>query len=186
MTGSDYGERRLILWDASYPKFESPVQLPHIIYWTPEGLIRKILFQKKAPTKHFWMTQKQLGQLDEGELVETWVGENATLDDIASDSDDNAEDDGENDMGEEDTFGMDDVRDEAGAAVAVTGVDKFGAQFAAEEYIAGGGTLVISLQVGWYYASCVYDAAAVAFCTHGRGCMCVEHPTADIRGLRVG
>lgn len=145
VTGSDYGERRLILWDATYPKFESPAQLPHMIYWTPEGLIRKILFKKTTPNQHFWLTQKQLGQLDQDEQVETWVGENATLDDVKSDSDENQEDD--DDMGEEDSFGRDDIKDQAGCAVSVTGVDKFGEQFAADEYIAGGGTLVISLQV---------------------------------------
>ena len=133
-----------MLWDATYPKFEKPVQLPHMIYWTPEGLIRKILFQKKTPDQHFWLTQKQLGQLDEDELVETWVGENATLDDVASESDENEEDD--DGMGEEDTFGLDDVKDDAGAAVTVTAIDKKGEQVVADEYIAGGGTLVISLQ----------------------------------------
>jgi hypothetical protein len=145
VTGSDYGERRLILWDATYPKFEVPAQLPHIIYWTPEGLIRKILFKKATPSQHFWLTQKQLGQLDQDVEVETWVGENATLADVKSDSEEGEGDD--DDMGEEDNFGKDDVRDDAGAVVAVTGVDKFGEQYAAEEYVAGGGTLVISLQV---------------------------------------
>lgn len=148
MTGSDYGERRLMLWDASFPHFNSPVQFPHYIYWTPDGLIKKILIRKDVPSKHFWMTQKQLALLDENEMVETWPGENATLEDIDSESDDsNNEDDGEGMDMNDDDFGKDDVREVAGATVLVTAVDNHGIQSAATEYIAGGGSLIITLQV---------------------------------------
>lgn len=148
ITGSDYGERRLMVWDASFPHFESPVQFPHMIFWTPDGLIKKILIKKQVPTKHFWMTQKQLGQLSEDELVETWVGENATLDDIDSESEESNKDDDEDGMDlNDDDFGKDDIREDAGATVLVTAVDKYGVQSVATEYIAGGGTLVITLQV---------------------------------------
>jgi hypothetical protein len=140
-----------MLWDASFPHFTSPIQFPHMIYWTPDGLIRKILIRKETPHTQFWMTQKQLGLLDEDEMVETWPGENATLDEIDSESEEEAEEgDGDGEDGldiNDDEFGKDDLREVDGATVLVTAVDKHGIQSTATEYVAGGGTLVITLQV---------------------------------------
>lgn len=136
-----------MLWDSSCPKFTHPVQFPHMIFWTPEGLIKKLLIRKLTPNHHFWLTQSQLGLLDATELVETWPGESATLEDIDSESE-GEEIDGDGDIPiDDDDFGKDDVKDEAGAAVMVTAIDAEGKQTVASEYIAGGGTLVISLQV---------------------------------------
>lgn len=138
-----------MLWDASFPHFNSPIQFPHMIYWTPDGLIRKILMRKDTPHTQFWMTQKQLGLLDEDEMVETWPGENATLDDIDSESEESGDGEDEEDGLDinDDDFGSDDIREVDGATVLVTAVDKHGVQSTATEYIAGGGTLVITLQV---------------------------------------
>jgi hypothetical protein len=141
-----------MLWDASFPHFKSPVQFPHLIFWTPDGLIQKILIKKDIPNKQFWMTQKQLSLLDENELVETWPGENITLDSIDSESEDSEEgrEDGDDDEGldlNDDYFGQDDIKEDGGATVLVTAVDKEGVQSTAKEYIAGGGTLIITLQV---------------------------------------
>jgi hypothetical protein len=138
-----------MLWDASFPHFDSPIQFPHMIYWTPDGLIRKILIRKDTPHTQFWMTQKQLGLLDEDEMVETWPGENATLDDIDSESEESGDGEDEEDGLDinDDDFGKDDLREVDGATVLVTAVDKHGTQSTATEYIAGGGTLVITLQV---------------------------------------
>ena len=50
----------------------------------------------------------------------------------------------------DDDFGKDDIREVAGATVLVTSVDKDGYQTVAKEYVAGGGTLVVTLQVCWF------------------------------------
>ena len=145
ISASDYGERRLMMWNARSPVYKDAVQLPHMIFWTEDGLIKKLLFCKDTPDKHFWLTMIQLGQLPEDELVMTWPGETDNGDDIESDSDSDAEDD-DGEFDEEDDFGKDDIREVKGATVGVIMVDKEGDKVEATEYIAGGGTLVITLQ----------------------------------------
>lgn len=123
ISGSDYGERRLMLWDARSPVFKEAAQLPHMLYWSEGGLIKKILFAKQTPDDHFWLTSAQLGQLPEEEMVTTWLGETDTGEDIDSDSDSDADDD-EDDYEEEDDFGKDDVRELKGATVGVIMLNK--------------------------------------------------------------
>jgi hypothetical protein len=41
ISGSDYGERKILVWNANMPTMADPKQFPHTIFWTPEGLIRK-------------------------------------------------------------------------------------------------------------------------------------------------
>ena len=41
-SGSDYGERRILLWDSQVPRFETPLQYPHMLFWSPEGLVTKV------------------------------------------------------------------------------------------------------------------------------------------------
>jgi hypothetical protein len=153
ISGSDYGERRLMIWDAQMPKYNSYVQLPHMIFWTPEGLIQKILIQQKVPEKEFWLSASQLSLLDEDETVTVWPGELTVVDDIDDESDEDIEKNDEADVPPPDLFGQDDVREVDGATVMVIAVAKNGEQMLATEYIAGGGTLVISIQVMWliYY-----------------------------------
>jgi hypothetical protein len=75
LSGSDYGERRLMLWDANMPRISEPVIFSHMIFWTPDGLIRKILVRQMSPTISFWLTQDQLELLGEDEKIELWPGE---------------------------------------------------------------------------------------------------------------
>ena len=45
VSGSDYGERKIIVWRADMPDAEEvPIQLPHMIYWTPVKLYIYCLF----------------------------------------------------------------------------------------------------------------------------------------------
>ena len=125
--------------------FKETTQLPHMVYWNEQGLITKILFHKQTPDEHFWLTNSQLGQLPDDELVMTWQGETDSGEDIESDSDSDAEDD-DAEFEEEDNFGKDDIREVKGATVGVIQMNKDNEKVEATEYIAGGGSLVITLQ----------------------------------------
>ena len=142
VSGSDYGERNILLWDASMPRFERPTQYPHQIFWTPEGLIRKILIRQKKPTPSFWLTGDQLQLLGEKAMVEAWAGEYEEIE-VDSDSD-NDEDDDDEDKVVEDQFGKDDVREFQGVSLQVLYTNKDGKTDAAVEYMPGG-TLSLSI-----------------------------------------
>ena len=129
------------MWDASMPHIEDPVQFAHMIFWTTDGLIKKILVRKFTPDDAFWLTEDQLDLLGEDAQIEVWPGELEP--DLVMDSDSEKDD---SDEEVEDTFGKDDVRDLDGAALGVIFTDKTGEQSEATEYIPGG-HLVITLQV---------------------------------------
>ncbi len=57
LSGSDYGERKLFVWDSMMPRFEIPEQYPNMIFWTPDGLIKRILIQKTIPDYLFWLNE---------------------------------------------------------------------------------------------------------------------------------
>jgi WD40 repeat protein len=134
VSGSDYGERKIMLWDASMPVFEKPTQYPHMLFWTPEGLIKKILIRGQPTTPFFWMTGEQLQIMGEKARIETWIGE---YDDIEVESESDSDDDGEDKI-MEDVFTKNDIREIAGATLNVYYVDKEGKRSLATEYMAGG------------------------------------------------
>lgn len=140
-----------MVWDTQMPRFNAYNQFPHMIYWSPEGLVKKILIQKNIPDKAFWLSANQMGLLSEGETITVWPGETAETNDIDSESDEEKQDEEEQAEDEVEQIGVDDVRELDGATVMVISVDKMNEQSLATEYIAGGSTLTISIQVCLFY-----------------------------------
>lgn len=95
VSGSDYGERKILLWDAKLPHFSEPSKFPHIIFWTPEGLIRKLLIKQANPRPTFWLAQHQLTWITSDNDMDIWKGENS--DDEFMDDNEEAEDHDEED-----------------------------------------------------------------------------------------
>ena len=121
ISGSDYGERKILLWDADMPKFERATQYPHLVFWTPDGLIKKILIRQLTPNLTFWLSADQVALLGEEAVLEMWPGE--LEDDIVdSDSDSDAGSDDE----KVDPFGKDDVKELNGAVMSVIYTDRQG------------------------------------------------------------
>lgn len=75
VSGSDYGERKILLWDARCPEMNNAKQFPHYIFWTPEGLIRKLLIRQGTPKPSFWLQRAQLGVIPDDRLIDFWPGE---------------------------------------------------------------------------------------------------------------
>ena len=79
LSASDFGERKLIIWDAAMPKIDdTPIQLPHMIFWSPNGLIRKILLRKATPHTAFWLSLAQSAELNDDDRAVPWTGEYVT------------------------------------------------------------------------------------------------------------
>ncbi|RYH11919.1 hypothetical protein EON65_38525 [archaeon] len=160
-SGSDYGERKILLWSAKMPDFHSPEQFPHIFFWTPEGLIKKIVIRKAVPKLSFWLQQTQMRLINDDDSFDVWPGE---VSDIEEDEDD--ESDTENDdhcdidsvfsKGKEEDYMKDDVRELKGITLKVTHVSAGGEQTEATEYNPGG-FLVVTVQV-WLFLSCSLSA----------------------------
>lgn len=87
LSGSDFGERKLVIWDAKYPVVDQPVQFSHMIFWTEDALIKKILFKVGPPTDQFWLNQNQLSLLPDDQDIEIWQGQQELDDPILTDSD---------------------------------------------------------------------------------------------------
>lgn len=108
VSGSDYGERKIIMWDAKMPLQRDPQLFPHILRWSPEGLIRKIFIRKTVPKPNFWLAQHQLHWINDSEL-DIWPGE---LDDdeeeYQAEEDDDDDENDANDGGEDDD-GLDNI-----------------------------------------------------------------------------
>lgn len=168
ISGSDYGERKLLLWNAHMPVIEDPIHVPHIIFWTAHGLIKKIIIRtSSAPIPSFWLTQSEIGSLSRDAELEVWPGEldgDIAMSDSNSDSDNNddeeeqeVDDEEEEEDKEEEAlhakrkrrtqekFGSSDVRSVEGVSVGAIVTDKYGEQTETEEYMPGG-SLVISVQ----------------------------------------
>ena len=135
VSGSDYGERKLLIWDANMPVFEKPTQYPHMLFWTPDGLIKKILIRAQPTTPYFWMTADQIQVMGEKAKVETWAGE---YDEIEVDSESDSDEDEEDIEITEDAFTKNDVREISGASLNVYYTDPEGKRSAATEYMPGG------------------------------------------------
>jgi hypothetical protein len=52
----------MLLWDARMPLIEQPSQFPHMLYWTRQGTIKKLMFRNMIPHLSFWLTVTQLSQ----------------------------------------------------------------------------------------------------------------------------
>ena len=150
LSASDYGERKIIMWDASMPRLEQTLQFPHMIIWDFNGLIKRILMRRAPPDPSFWLTAEQLSQID-GLAVEGWFGEGAKEETFESDNESDSDADMDDDDSssdeegkEDDPIDKDDVRDKEGAAISAVVLLK-GKRTLASEYNPGG-KLVISLQ----------------------------------------
>ena len=184
VSGSDYGERRVILWNASMPTFDQPVQYPHMIFWTPEGLVKKILIRRTRPPDSFWLTPDQTDLLPEGSAVEAWAGELDSDEEMDTDSDADADShDGEEEK-EKKAFGADDVRDREGLTLSVFAEDEEGRAVEATEYIPGhklsiriqGPAVLLSqIYIAVYPVNSVFDIFSA---TGGRriGCFARDQP----------
>jgi len=149
------------------PVIDDPMQVPHIIFWTPHGLVKKIILRIITPPPSFWLTQEELGGLGQETVLEVWPGEldpDIEMDDSESEGDEDDEDEDTDDEGvqEEEAVidgeagrskkkkknknGSDDVRVIDGVSVGAIVADKEGNPSETDEYIPGG-SLVISIQV---------------------------------------
>jgi hypothetical protein len=171
ISGSGYGERKLILWDALMPHMAQPQQYPHMIFWTPAGLVSKILIRNTEPSRDFWLAQSQVDLLDDNAEIETWPGELVLDEEIDTDSDNDVDGDGDDESSTNTDidrkiimekqqreraakkrrkvdrfFGINDVKDFSGASLGVVSTSPEGINMEAFEYVPGG-HLTISLQV---------------------------------------
>ncbi len=150
ISGSDYGERKIILWDAKLPKFSDPSYFPHIIHWSPGGLIKKLLIKNEIPKSASWLAQSQMVLVRE-KMLDFWSGDIAD-DEELPESDEDQEDGDEEDRDKnkiasrDDPFYKDDVKEHQGVSLLVTHVNTFGERIAATEYNPGG-VLYVKLQV---------------------------------------
>ena len=155
VSGSGYGERNMLLWDGMMPKISQPVPYPHMIFWTPDGRIKKILLRQMEPKREFWLKQDEIGLVDDNAEVEMWPGELAPDEEMPTDSEDEAEEvhaiNGKRKKKrKKDAFYKDDVRNKHGLGLLVLSTDDDLDNSEALEYIPGG-VLTISLQVNNLY-----------------------------------
>eukprot|EP00981_Chlorochromonas_danica_P005093 scaffold1034_cov175-Ochromonas_danica.AAC.19 len=161
-SGSDYGERKILLWNSKLPAFNEPSQFPHIFFWTPEGLIKKIVIRKTTPRPNFWLKQNELHYINDDEL-DIWPGEISDVEDEKEGEEEEGEEEKEeNDLidGEADLAAMlegarprtageaifiDDRKEMKGVSMRVIRVGTSGDQSEAVEYNPGG-FLVVSLK----------------------------------------
>jgi WD40 repeat protein len=76
VSGSDYGERKILMWDAKMNSLISgqPKQFPHMIHWTPEGLIKRILIKQSTAEEQlerpaFWLKQSQMNLVTDDSML---------------------------------------------------------------------------------------------------------------------
>jgi WD40 repeat protein len=155
-SGSDYGERKILLWDAKMPHFREPQQFPHIFFWTPEGLIKKILIRKTIPKPNFWLMQTQLNYIKDDDDMEIWSGEVSDIEEDENGDDSDTESEHEDTLDElsvtsgkrKDAYAIliaDDVRELKGITLRVIHIGSEGEQSEATEYNPGG-FLIVSIQ----------------------------------------
>jgi len=135
VSGSDYGERKLMLWDSNMPRYDNPNQYPHMFFWTPEGLIKRILLQQFSPPDYFWCSSDQIEMLGSNVRIQSWYGENDPDIEMDTDSDSDKEDDEE--LQPTKQLGWDDVREIEGVILNVLITDDRGKSTDATEYIPG-------------------------------------------------
>ena len=153
ISGSGYKERKLLLWDANMPKIDRALQLPHVIFWSPEGLIRKICMQKFVPEWTFWLTKQEQLRLKHVK-IDTFPGEMEAVvmdsdSEVSSETDlDSKESEDSFDDPFEHPFFSDDNRYVNGARLLILTVDQLGNPKNATEY-SPGGFLYFKLQSGY-------------------------------------
>ena len=127
------------------PNIDVSSQYPHMLYWTKQGTIKKILFSNIIPHPTFWLTGLQLGQLIEPFEDFMWPAErmNPTIpeDDSDAESEDSIFEEDEDRL-----FRKEDMTVVDGVGLSVLGPDREGRPTEVSDYIAGG-TRVIALQV---------------------------------------
>lgn len=154
VSGSDYGERKIMLWDAKYPHMYEPAKFPHIIYWTSTGLIRKIIIRRDNPRPGFWLAQTQLTWISSDKNLDIWPGEMSDDDTFAENQDSDGEgEDGEDDdddapkkQDKVDKSREGDIYEKEGVFINVLKVGENGEKDSAIEYNPGG-TLIVKVQV---------------------------------------
>lgn len=182
VSGSGYKERKLLLWDARMPKIDRALQYPNIIFWSPEGLIRKLCIQKLIPDWTFWLTKQEQLRL-KNVKVDAFPGEMEVIA-MDSDSEDSSESDIDSKVTEdsfddpfEHPFFAGDKRFISGARLLILTLDPTGNPANATEY-SPGGTLYFKLQSG-------YEPIAEAFIT-----VCLKDAKCDsyskLSGERIG
>lgn len=119
VSGSDYGERKLLIWDAKQPVLSDPKQFPHMIFWSAGGLIKKILIRQGAPKPIFWLQQNQMDLITEDESLDIWAGEVDDNDmtagvDFEGDEDDEDDDEYDESIGDNDTANDEEEKEEEG------------------------------------------------------------------------
>lgn len=110
VSGSDYGERKILVWNAKMPVLDDPKQFPHYIFWTPAGLIRKILINHGIPKPSFWLQKNQMSAISDDRMLDYWEGEidDVELEDYPSESEeeDSSGSDSDGSSGDEDGVGI--------------------------------------------------------------------------------
>ena len=110
VSGSDYGERKILVWNAKMPVLDDPKQFPHYIFWTPAGLIRKILINHGIPKPSFWLQKNQMSAISDDRMLDYWEGEidDPELEDYPSESEeeDSSGSDSDGSSGDEDGVGI--------------------------------------------------------------------------------
>lgn len=151
VSGSDYGERKILLWDAKLPSLKGPSQFPHVLFWTPEGLIRKILIKKTIPPNGFWLQQGELGLVQNEDQFDIWVGEMSDDERMEEEEAEQKPPPGESDSEEDgaespeklkasayEQLIKNDLREYKGVRLSLTCVSPQGEKLAAREYNPGG------------------------------------------------
>ena len=183
MSGSDYGERKILLWDAKYPHFHDPAKFPHVLFWNSAGLIRKILIRKESPKPGFWLAQHQLSWVVNDKALDIWPGELSEDDkDIEDDEEEEEEDEEEDGVGESrkskkqsgddeddhedqdilpkkkkvDLARIGDVIQYDGVFMEIIKVTSEGERESASDYNPGG-NLIIKIQVKMFVANAIVD-----------------------------
>ena len=141
VSGSDYGERKLYIWDAALPIIENSVQYPHMVFWNRDGMIRKLLLRRMAPPGEFWLTSGQVSILPSNVVLEMWPGE--LSEDILDSESEEEDEDAER---KDEDFRRTDVREMDGVVLTATVVDmKTKEHSIAQNYIPGH-FLIITLE----------------------------------------
>lgn len=171
LSGSDYGERKILMWDANMPYIEDPGFFPHMIFWTPNGTIRKILLHAREPKPSFWLDQTQMGLVTDDSMIDLWEGEVSDEEDNEdTDVDEEGEDQSQDSEAEEEekkekekglnSYKKDDVRELNGVQLQVYGKNARGDEIELSEYFPGGG-LYICISVCSSFSPCEEGAGFV-------------------------
>lgn len=127
------------------PVMNDPQQFPHMLFWTPEGLIKKILLQQQPPVVTFWLDKDRQKKITDDNMMDIWVGADVPDVEIDSESEEENSDDDEVEV-RKDVWGDSDTRQLEGVTLSVVITNLTGEQVEAEEYIPGS-KLVVSLTV---------------------------------------